>query len=383
MPEQPLRGRHYRTLQPIEVRVAEGMIRAIQPVADQAALPLIAPGLVDLQVNGYAAIDFNHFPFSVDEVAQVTRELWRQGVTTFMPTVITADSDVIEQAVKTLAEACEEHPEVARAVCGIHLEGPFLSPEDGPRGAHPRAHIKAPDAQLFRRWQAAAGGRITLLTLSPEWPTAPDFIRTLTAMGVVVSLGHTAATPEQIITAVEAGARMSTHLGNGAHLQLPRHPNYIWQQLAQDELACALIADGDHLPLSVLKVCMRVKGEQAFLVSDVTRFAGMAAGVYDAPIGGRVRLSENGRLAMAEQPQLLAGSAKGLFHGVNHLVHHALAPLPQALEMASIRPARQMGLPSQQGLNIGAPADLILLTPSNTHGLTLTATWKAGRKVWG
>lgn len=382
MAESRIQGRDYRTLQAIEVQSVNGLITQTLPLPDDSTLPIIAPGLVDLQVNGFGGLDFNHFPFSVDSVEQVTRLLWQQGVTTFLPTVITNANEVIENAVSRLAEACQQSETVARAVAGIHLEGPFLSPEDGPRGAHPLCHIKAPDWPLFLRWQQAAAGKIVLLTLAPEWPHAGDFISHCVASGVRVSVGHTAATAENITQAVAAGATLSTHLGNGAHLQLPRHPNYIWQQLAEDKLACALIADGDHLPASVLKVFMRAKGEQAFLVSDVTRFAGMPAGQYDSPIGGRVELSAAGRLSVASQPQLLAGSARGLLDGVNHLLDQQLATRQIALEMASRRPARQLNLPVQPGLEVGAPCDAILLTEHAKGTLALQSTWKAGEKVW-
>lgn len=382
MSESSLKGRDYRTGKAIEVRTEKGLIGQILPLQGDPHLPLIAPGLVDLQVNGFGGLDFNHFPFSVGMVDQVTRLLWQQGVTTYMPTVITASDLAIESAVARLAEACRTSQRVDRAVAGIHLEGPFLSPEDGPRGAHPLAHIKAPDPALFRHWQECAGGRIALITLSPEWPQSADFIRHCVASGVKVSVGHTSATAENISEAVAAGATLSTHLGNGAHLQLPRHPNYIWQQLAEDHLACALIADGDHLPASVLKVFMRAKGEQAFLVSDVTRFAGMPAGEYDSPIGGRVALSPTGRLSVADRPELLAGSARGLLEGVSHLLRQQLASLQQALEMASIRPALQLNLPHKQGLEPGAPCDVILLREEETGGLALQSTWKAGEKVW-
>ncbi|MCU5774055.1 amidohydrolase family protein [Erwiniaceae bacterium BAC15a-03b] len=382
MAESRIRGRDYRTLQSVELHSENGLITRILPLPDDADLPVMAPGLVDLQVNGFGGLDFNHFPFSTEMVEQVTQLLWQQGVTTFMPTVITASSETIELAVSRVAEACQQHEIVKRAVAGIHLEGPFLSPQDGPRGAHPLAHIKAPDWALFRRWQQAAAGKIALLTISPEWPQAGEFIRECVASGVRVSIGHTAATAENITEAVVAGATLSTHLGNGAHLQLPRHPNYIWQQLAEDRLACALIADGDHLPTSVLKVFMRAKEEQVFLVSDVTRFAGMPAGQYSSPIGGRVELSADGRLSVADQPQLLAGSAKGLFTGVNHLLTQQLTTRQLALEMASLRPARQLNLPVQYGLAPGAPCDLILLRQELTGNLRLQSTWKTGEKVW-
>lgn len=382
MTKRSIKGRDYRTLKSVELQTENGLIARILPLPDDASLPVMAPGLVDLQVNGFGGLDFNHYPFPVETVEQVTQLLWQQGVTTFMPTVITASNEMIEHAVSRLAEACQQRKSVAQAVAGIHLEGPFLSAEDGPRGAHPREHIKAPDWALFQRWQRAAEGRIALLTLSPEGAEAAEFIAHCVETGVRVSLGHTSATPEEVTQAVAAGATLSTHLGNGAHLQLPRHPNYIWQQLAEDDLACALIADGDHLPVSVLKVFMRAKGEQAFLVSDVTCFAGMPAGQYASPIGGRVELSPSGRLSVADRPQLLAGSAKGLFDGVNFLLTQTLASRQVALEMASLRPARQLNLPVKQGLEVGAPCDLILLNQEETGSLSLQSTWKAGECVW-
>src|SRR5207248_2337185 len=148
---------------------------------------------------------------------------------------------------------------VAHAVAGIHLEGPYISAEDGPRGAHARRHVRPPDWDEFRRLQDASGGRVRLLTLAPEHDGAVHFIERLTAAGVVVALGHTAASGERIRDAVRAGARLSTHLGNGSHAVLPRHPNYLWEQLADDGLWASVICDGHHLPPSVVRCVVRVK----------------------------------------------------------------------------------------------------------------------------
>ena len=377
-----LRGRDYRTLQPIELEIQHGSIAEVRALSALDDDIILAPGFVDLQVNGFQGVDFNHFPFSELDVLHATRALWQQGVTSYLPTVITASPLEITHAMQRLASACQQHPEVARAVPGFHLEGPFLSPEDGPRGAHPREAIRAPDIALFDSWQQAAQRRIRLLTLSPEWPQSDALIRHCVAQQVRVAIGHTAATSEQIHAAVTAGATLSTHLGNGAHLQLPRHPNYIWQQLAEDALTATLIADGDHLPPDVLKVFLRAKGEQALLVSDVTSFAGQPPGIYHTAIGGRVQLSASGRLSLADAPQLLAGSARGLLDGVNFLLREKLVPLAQAIEMASIRPARQLGLPQQQGLAAGAPADLLLLAPQTDGSVQLRGCVKQGECVW-
>ena len=382
MIETLLRGRDYRTLDPIELHICDGLLAEVRSLPEPDNDLILAPGLVDLQVNGFQGVDFNHFPFSEQDVLNATHALWQQGVTSFMPTVITAQPGEIAQALQQLASACEHYSDVALAVPGFHLEGPFLSPEDGPRGAHPREAICAPDVFLFESWQRAAQQRIGLLTLSPEWPQSSELIRHCVAQQVRVAIGHTSASAAQIHDAVLAGASLSTHLGNGAHLQLPRHPNYIWQQLAEDSLAATLIADGDHLPAEVLKVFMRAKGEQALLVSDVTCFAGQPPGIYDSAIGGRVQLSVEGRLSMADAPQLLAGSARGLLDGVNFLLRHKLAPLQQAIEMASMRPARQLDLPQQYGLSPGAPADVLLLKPQPDGSVALVACIKQGKKVW-
>lgn len=382
MTETTLRGRDHCTGQAIDVIAHDGIIRYIQPISPQDGLPIIAPGLVDLQINGYGGVDFNCYPFAEQAVEQVARTLWQQGVTTFFPTVITNGEHEIEQMMATLARACQQFSVVEQAVGGIHLEGPFLSALDGPRGAHHRDHIRAPDWDLFQRWQEAAQGRIKLITLSPEWPQADAFIRRCVEQNVVVSIGHTAASTDQIASAVQAGARMSTHLGNGAHLTLPRHPNYIWEQLAQDALSCAMIADGEHLPLSVLKVFIRAKGEQAILVSDVTSHAGMAPGHYHSHIGGDVVLSAEGRLSMADNPALLAGSVQGLLYGVNTLIKNDIVPVAQAIDMATTRPARCLNLPVQQGLAVGAPLDAILLQPADDKAFRLLATYKKGVEVW-
>src|SRR5262249_6132555 len=151
------------------------------------------------------------------------------------PTLVTNSFEVIQHGFATLAKACDD-PDLSRAIPCFHLEGPYISPDDGPRGAHPKAHVRAPDWDEFRRWQDAADGRIRLVTLAPEHDSAPTFIEMLTAAGVVVALGHTAATGVRIRDAVRAGARLSTHLGNGCHAQLPRHDNVIWEQLANDGL---------------------------------------------------------------------------------------------------------------------------------------------------
>ncbi len=380
-----LQGREYRHLQPVAITASDGVIQSIAPLAPSAVtaeLPIIAPGLVDLQVNGFAGHDFNHYPLSDTALTGATRRLWQTGVTQFLPTVITNGSEAIAQMVATIRQMIEQGLPESRSVAGIHLEGPFLSPEDGPRGAHQRQHIQPPSWSRFTAWQEAAHGWIKILTLSPEWPGAGDFILRCRAGGTLVSIGHTAADAQQIATAVAAGASMSTHLGNGAHLLLPRHPNYLWEQLAEDRLACAFIADGEHLPASVMRVFMRVKGERALIVSDATSLAGMPPGRYRTHIGGDVLLSDEGRLSVADSPHLLAGSAQPLLQGVNNLIRLKLAERAEAIDMASLRPARLLNLPAAAGLSPGAPLNAVLLEENAQGQLAALATLLQGERVW-
>lgn len=376
-------GRDLATGQPVAVGIGGERIASADPAADETddALPWIGPGLVDLQVNGFAGLDLNGGDLSADTVVQLTRKLWSVGVTTFLPTLVTADEATIEASLRTIATAIADDPAVARAVAGVHLEGPFISPEDGPRGAHPTAYVRAPDWELFERWQAAAEGRIRVVTLAPEWPGALEFIARCRDWGVIAAIGHTAAMPEEIRAAVAAGASLSTHLGNGAHATLPRHPNYLWEQLAADELWASVIADGFHLPDSVLKVILRVKGDNALLVSDAVALAGLPPGEYASPIGERVVLTPEGRLHLAADPRLLAGSARPLVAGVAHLAGSGLTSFAGAWELASTRPAALLDLPTQRGLAAGAPADLVLFRRDG-RDIDIERVYKAGELVF-
>lgn len=371
-------GRHYKTGQGISVTLKNGAIGAVREGDGES---FIAPGIVDLQINGFRGLDFNTLPVADDLPGRVTRELWSEGVTSYYATVITNSTDAVEACVRAIARACEQDPDAAAGIAGIHLEGPFIAREDGPRGAHDRKHVCPPDWRKFERWQRAAGGRIRLITLSPEYKEAVPFIRRCVAAGVTASIGHTAATPEQIRDAVAAGASMSTHLGNGCHLVLPRHPNYVWEQLAQDGLAACIIADGFHLPDSVIKAVMRVKGPNALLASDAVYLSGLKPGPYQTHIGGKVVLTKDGKLHLASNPKLLAGSVQMLIRSVEHLIRSGLTDPGEAWEMASTRPALAMRLPAGRGLEPGAPADLAVFHRKRDR-ITLLQTWKSGRKVY-
>ena len=357
-----IKGLDYQNGQPIRIEIRDRKISSISSLPELSGqLPVVAPGLVDLQVNGYGGIDFNTIPFQIEDIYKSVKLLAGQGITTFYPTLITNTDSAIRQAFQTITSACKVYPVLETAIGGIHLEGPFLSREDGARGAHSQDLVKQPDWELFQEWQEIAEGRIRIITLSPEWEGASKFIKKCSDSGVIVAIGHTAATPEQIEEAVQAGARLSTHLGNAAHLMLPRHPNYIWEQLAQDRLWATVIADGFHLPDSFLKVVFRMKPETSILISDCTQFAGLAPGNYKNHIGGEVLLSSEGRLCMAENPKLLAGSAQSLLWCVNQVITKELLSFEDAWNKASLKPLELLTSKKRTAFELGEPANLVLL----------------------
>ncbi len=337
----------------------------------------VAPGFIDLQVNGFAGVDFNSLSVPVEEIGRAIRCLFATGVTRFLPTVITGSPDDMAGALRNLVRAREELEE-GEAIEGFHVEGPHISPEDGPRGAHPRRWVRRPDLHEFHRLQDAAGGRIRIVTLSPEWPEATRYIEGLVSEGVVVSIGHTGAAAEQIDEAVRAGATLSTHLGNGAHAVLPRHPNYLWQQLADDRLTAGFIVDGMHLGRAFLTAALRAKGPQRrVLVTDAAAPAGCSPGRYR--LGEvEVELTSDGRVVMAGGTRL-AGSSLRMDRGVGNLIRLAGLSLPEALEMATVNPARAVRIEGRQvGLAAGERADVVEFDDD----LGIQKTWLAGRLVY-
>ncbi len=268
---------------------------------------LVSPGFIDIQVNGVGSVDFNAPDLTVAGIRQAVDQLVSEGVVRFCPTLITASAGQIDQIVTVFRQAWESDPRVDQAIWGLHLEGPYLSELDGPRGAHAREWIRDPRWEEFQGWQRTAGGRIRLITVAPERQGMVEFIRQATASGVVVALGHHAATTDQIGQAVAAGARLATHFGNGAHAELPRHPNYLWDQLAHPQLALSVIGDGIHLPASVLQVVFRSKPDQVVLISDRVADPTWSATGSATAIGQSV-LVDAGRVALAASPGLLAGA---------------------------------------------------------------------------
>jgi N-acetylglucosamine-6-phosphate deacetylase len=352
-------------------------------VAPPADAPYLTPGWIDLQVNGFAGVDFNSPTASHEEIARAIRAMFATGVTRFLPTIITNSPEAITGALANLAAARASLPE-GPAMEGFHVEGPHITPEDGARGAHPKRWVRPPDVEEYKRWQESCGGLVKLVTLSPEWPEAPAYIQALVREGVVVALGHTRANSDEIKAAVDAGATLATHLGNGSHQVLPRHPNYIWDQMADDRLAASFIVDGIHLPPSFLKVAFRAKGvERSVLVTDAVQPAGCAPGVYmlgemevELLPTGKVQLTDPGR-------QGLAGSALLMHVGVSNLMKLGGLSLLEAVTMATRNPARVGRIAGRlRGLAAGERADLVVFRVDEAKSLTIEQTYMGGELVY-
>ena len=379
-----LLGRRYDTGQPVQLDISHGRIARVTPCAPELQrtehLPWIAPGLIDVQVNGYGGREFSSADLTPEKVLEVARAMDRFGVTRFCPTLTTEHFDVLRHALQTIVAACESWPQLARRIAAVHLEGPYISTQDGPRGAHPPQHCRRPDWDEFQRLQEAAGGRIGILTMAVEFDAAPALIQRVANSGVVVAIGHTAANSTQIRAAVDAGARMSTHLGNGSHPMLHRHANYIWDQLADDRLLASLIVDGHHLPPGVVKTFVRAKTPQrCILVSDMVGLAGSPPGRYQCSLGD-VEVLPSGRLVMAGQRELMAGASLPIGTGVANVIRFAGVDLAQAVSMAVDHPARLLEI-DPGGLEPGDPADLVVFELSD--GFEVRATLVGGEAVFG
>lgn len=373
-------GRDVGSGQGISVVVADSRIAAIEP-ANPELTPgrYLAAGLIDLQVNGFGGLDLNDSTVTPERVAALTQMMIELGVTTYLPTLITASRASLLSNLAAIAASRRQYPLCARMIPFVHVEGPYLAPEDGPRGAHPREHVRAPDLDEVAEWQRVSGGLVGKITLSPHYDRVSEFIGALVGQGILVAIGHTSATADQIRAAVSAGARLSTHLGNGAAAILPRHPNFIWAQLADDRLDAGFIADGFHLPADTFKVMLRAKGlERAYLVSDAAALAGMPLGVYDQPIGGRVEVGIDGRLGVAGTPYL-AGAGRPLCEDVALAIRMADLTLADGLRLATVNPGRFVG--GRGRLAVGEVADLILFDwEKGAASLAIRETYVAGER---
>jgi len=359
-------GRNTATGQQVQVKFGE-TIESIESIdameAGVASDIYVAPGFIDLQVNGFAGVDFNDPAIPVEDVARATDAILATGVTRFFPTVITAPAKTMLSSLGNLHRARKQLVHAA-AVAGFHVEGPHIDPTDGPRGAHPVGSVRAPDFDEFQRWQEVTDGSIRIVTLSPHWPEAVDYIERLCAAGVVVAIGHTGASSAQIAEAVSAGATLSTHLGNAGPAMVRKFPNCLWDQLAEDRLSASFILDGAHLGAHLdpayLRVALRAKGlARTILVTDAATPAGAMPGDYR--LGELdVELTRDGRVVLRGQERL-AGSALRMNRAIANLMATGEATLAEAVAAATVNPANVARISGRMhGLATGERADVVV-----------------------
>ena len=299
----------------------------------------LVPGFIDIQVNGFAGIDFNHSAFDGDDLLPVCKALLRTGVTRFCPTLITGGRERLSRSIRQILKACAKHPLVRSMVLGIHLEGPYIASENGPRGAHSKVYVSDPDWDEFLALCELSKGLLRIVTIAPERPGALEFIRRASKAGLVVAIGHCAPETEDIDAAVEAGAALSTHLGNAAHRMLPRHANYIQKQISHDRLMASIICDGNHLPDYFVKNLIRAKGKnRIILVTDAMAAAAAPIGRYT--LGDlEIEVGEE-RVVRLPGTAYLAGSALTLDEAISNCARFARISLASAIKMVTVNPAK-------------------------------------------
>jgi N-acetylglucosamine-6-phosphate deacetylase len=372
---------HYETGKPVRIEIRDKLICKVSetsgPLQNQNLF--VAPGLIDNQVNGYKGVDFSDTGLTAEKMVSSVAAIRSDGVTSFVPTVITNSHEALLRIFKNLAEVLKNN-DVRDSVPGFHLEGPYISSEEGFYGCHPSAFIRKPSWDEFAQYQEAANGNIIQVTVGPEAEGCIDFIEQCTHNNIKVAIGHTNASADQINRAVDHGARLSTHLGNGCANLIDRHRNPLWPQLANNLLITTVIADGHHLLPEEVIVFYKVKGpHNMILTSDVTHLGGMTPGKY-VFLGSEVILTDEG---LIKNPVLncLAGASFPLRTGVGNVMKFTGCSLGEAINMASGNVAGIYDLTDRGSLSAGMRADLILIEKDN-YKIKIKEVWAKGRKIF-
>jgi N-acetylglucosamine-6-phosphate deacetylase len=338
----------------------------------------VCSGFFDPQVNGFAGVDFNSPCLTPEGLHQAALSLASTGVTRFLPTLVTSSHERMVYQLKILAEAFSKDPLLQKMCPGIHLEGPYISPEEGPRGVHPREFVRLPRWEELERFQEACEGRIKCVTLAPEVEGAIPFIEKAVTHGIVVGIGHTHATGEDLEQAIQAGVRLSCHLGNAPSALLPRHRNLIEKQLATEQLIASIIVDGIHLSPDVVKNYVWAKGiNRIVLTTDSMAGAEAPSGRYT--LGDLEVEVGSDRAARSVSTSRLAGSTLTMDRAITNVIRFAGIDLASAIRMAAKN--GQKLFPEVSGEIIsGESADLVLF--QYQRSLAIRSTWIEGEKIF-
>ncbi len=380
---QTITGRMYNTNEIVTIEINDGIITGIVAVETKSSRmedSYIAPGLIDTQVNGYNSISFSQDKLSSKEIRKVTEAMWKEGVTTYFPTVVSSPHKRIINSFTVIAETIEKDIQMRMSIPGFFLEGPYISPVDGFRGAHNKDYVRLPDWEEFQEYIKASNNQIILVGVAPEVDGALSFIQNCKKAGIYVSLAHHNGNARIIQDAVNNGATVSTHLGNGCANMINRHNNPLWPQLAEERLTPTLIVDGHHLRPEEVKTFFKVKGpSNLMLVSDATMLAGMPPGEYTWD-GKTVVMTEDGMLKFPEQ-NVLAGASFPIRYGVINVMKFTGCNLEDAIEMAATTPANTFNLDDRGSIEVGKRADIILFKLEEDQ-MKIEKTYLAGKLVY-
>lgn len=366
---QQFEGISYLDNLPIRVKVKNGKISEIiriKSLSDEEKNVYIGPGLIDNQVNGYKGVSFSlgDANFNKTDVIRVTKGLWKVGVTTYLPTLRTNSQKNLIKNLKILANA-KNDPATLGSIAGFHLEGPYISPLDGFRGAHALEYVRKPNWQEFMELYESSGENILEMTVAPEVEGAMKFINQCTKKNIIVGLGHHNATSEEVTEAVNMGARIATHLGNAMPNKIDRHKNPLWPQLSDDRLMVSIIGDGFHLSPEEIRVFYKAKGSlRTIITSDVTRYAGMPPGKYQNSEGDTILLTTDGAVMYLARNSL-SGSASPVTKGVANVMKVTGCSMAEAFQMGATNAAKLYGLKDRGELRVGMRADLIIFSIDN------------------
>lgn len=341
------------------ITCAKGRIDRVEKLSEtQSGAPFITPGFIDLQINGFAGLNFSDPDITLNDMERLLHAVWASGCTSMLPTLISNTPAALKAAFQKLEGLRAMNPRFARSAPAYHLEGPYMS--HGPSaGAHKPEYMKDPDWDEFCQIAAAAGNRIKLLTIAPERAGTEAFIREACANNIHVALSHTDGTPADVHHAAAAGASMSTHLGNGCPQRLDRHNAPFWAQLDNDRLAAGLICDGFHLTPEMVRIISRVKGpSRCILVTDAVFVAGLQPGPYEL-VGKPIELLPTGQVVTADRNSM-AGSTLNMADAIGNYQEMMNCTLQEAIAAATSVPATYLNLPGLcHRIEPGQPANLV------------------------
>ena len=380
-----IRGKDPGTESLMDVLVENGKVIQVSPYQKGSSLYdfggkdlYLCSGFFDPQVNGFAGVDFNSPSLSPEGFHRAALSLASTGITRFLPTLITSSHEKMVRRLRIIRDGLRKDPLLQKMCLGIHLEGPYISPEEGPRGVHPREFIRLPQWEEVKRFQEACEGRIRCVTLAPEVKGAIPFIRKAVAHGMIIGIGHTDASEEVLEEAVGAGARLSCHLGNAPSPLLPRHRNLIDKQLAIDQLMASIITDGIHLPPDVVSDYVRAKGvDRIVLTTDSMAGAAVPPGRYT--LGDLEAEVSSDREARLTGTSRLAGSTLTMDRAITNVIRFAGIDLSSAIHMAA-KNAQKLFPEVGRDIAPGHSADLVLF--EYRRELVVRSTWIEGEKIF-